>query len=171
MQGDLAFKRRDVRTLRPGEWLNDEVVNFWMGLLQAREQPAGLPPKVHLCSSFFWAKFMEGGKPSFRRVQRWTTPERGLGYSLLDCELVFVPINWENNHWVSCCINLRSERLEYFDSLGGYGRHVLENLAYYIEQEAEARGQALDTSNWQRVSAPCPQQNNWCARLPDDTLI
>ena len=40
----VDLKRRDLRTLEPGIWLNDEVINFWMQLLHQRERRfASLP--------------------------------------------------------------------------------------------------------------------------------
>ena len=45
---NVDFKRSDLRTLAPGCWLNDEVINFWMQLLHQRERRSSTLPHVDL---------------------------------------------------------------------------------------------------------------------------
>jgi len=75
--GGIKLRRTDTRTLLPGAWLNDEIMNVYFALLSRRhagfialrektrlahigaQQPGPPPPRlrpVHIFSSFFWLK-------------------------------------------------------------------------------------------------------------------
>ena len=56
-------------------------------------------PRVHFFSSFFINKlYKDGGEYQYNNVRRWTT-EKKLGYSILDCDMVIVPVH-QGIHWV-----------------------------------------------------------------------
>lgn len=69
----------DLSRLRPGQWLNDEIVNFYgamiHGIAEATKEnaPAGAkkPVDVHYFSSFFWAKLIKDGYQK-GRLGKWT---------------------------------------------------------------------------------------------------
>lgn len=98
--GFIEITRKIMDCMRLGQWLNDEVINFYLGLLQEREIAAGrvLPdkrvqPRVHFHNTFFYNKlFADSQKYGYKNVQRWTS-EKKLGYSILDCDLVLVPVH------------------------------------------------------------------------------
>lgn len=66
---------RDMATLQPGRWLNDEVINFYLQLLRQRaarwreQDPSA--PRVHCFNTFFYAKLTERGY-RYAAVKRWT---------------------------------------------------------------------------------------------------
>lgn len=87
----------DLTRLRPGQWLNDEIINFYGALILDRAERArqdkennnslaangvvngkghakGLkgqkPLKIHYFTSFFWPKLMAGYEKS--RLHKWT---------------------------------------------------------------------------------------------------
>ncbi|KAG0000981.1 SUMO1 sentrin specific peptidase 1 [Modicella reniformis] len=43
---NVSLLKKDVQTLRPGEWLNDEVINFYGNLIMARSKESTTLPKV-----------------------------------------------------------------------------------------------------------------------------
>ncbi|ORZ11035.1 hypothetical protein BCR41DRAFT_357393 [Lobosporangium transversale] len=59
----------DIQTLRPGQWLNDEVINFYGNLIMARSKESTELPKVHVFSTFFYKTLSENG---YEKVRRWT---------------------------------------------------------------------------------------------------
>lgn len=74
----------DLSRLLPGQWLNDEIINFYGAMLLARsegakENPtpakgkraARAPLNVHCFSSFFWAKLVSEGYEK-GRLPKWT---------------------------------------------------------------------------------------------------
>ncbi|KAL8124938.1 hypothetical protein AgCh_012565 [Apium graveolens] len=68
-----------------------------------------------------------GSGYDYKSVRRWTT-QRKLGYSLIECEKIFVPIHKEA-HWCLAVINRKYEKFQYLDSLKGGDRQVMKVLA------------------------------------------
>ena len=77
--GTHEVSRKDLRTLRPRQWLNDAIINYFVVLW--REQLAkDDSSKTYIFSSFFFTKIQEdhwGGKPScegycHKNVSRWS---------------------------------------------------------------------------------------------------
>ena len=77
---------KDISKLLPGEWLNDEVINFYGVLVNRRNAAAterkesGEPREgdenlldVHVFSSFFFAKLQGTG---YQGVKKWTKKVR-----------------------------------------------------------------------------------------------
>ncbi|XP_044479990.1 ubiquitin-like-specific protease ESD4 isoform X3 [Mangifera indica] len=76
-----------LQCLRPGAWLNDEVINVYLGLLKDREKrdPQKFL-KCHYFSTFFYKKLVSGNNGyDYKAVKRWTSI-RKLGYTLLECD-------------------------------------------------------------------------------------
>jgi len=114
-----------MECMHDGRWLNDEVINFYLALLLHRElQVDGHRPRVHFHSTFFYNKlFADQNEYNFKLVSRWTTEKR-LGYKLLDCDLVVVPVH-QAMHWVLAVIDIKQREITYLDSLGGVDRNCL----------------------------------------------
>ncbi|KAF9425292.1 SUMO1 sentrin specific peptidase 1 [Podila epigama] len=66
---NVSIMKKDIHTLRPGEWLNDEVINFYGQLIMARSKETPNLPKVHVFSTFFYKTLSESG---YDKVRRWT---------------------------------------------------------------------------------------------------
>jgi sentrin-specific protease 1 len=77
---------QDISRLHPGQWLNDEIINFYGAMILGRsegskENPAPqangkkLPKKillnVYYLSSFFWSKLSTDGYEK-GRLAKWT---------------------------------------------------------------------------------------------------
>ncbi|KAI6684089.1 hypothetical protein NL676_030002 [Syzygium grande] len=148
--------------LRPGAWLNDEVINLYLELLKEREKrnPQKFL-KCHFFNTFFYKKLTSGRSGyDYNAVRRWTT-QRKLGYSLIDCDKIFVPIHQEI-HWCLAIINKKDEKFQYLDSLGGRDSRVLRALARYIVDEVkEKSGKDIDVGLWeQEYVSDLPAQEN-----------
>lgn len=124
--GYIEITRRILECMRERQWLNDEVINFYLGLIQERAFAEGRPkaPRVHVHNTFFYNKlFKDRGAYEYKNVARWTT-EKKLGYCILDCDLILVPVHQEY-HWVLAAIDLVNGTLSYYDSLHGQDRTCL----------------------------------------------
>ncbi|EIE20629.1 cysteine proteinase [Coccomyxa subellipsoidea C-169] len=158
-------------------WLNDEVMNIYMGLLldrDAERRRAGLVPTCHFFNSFFVNKlYKDAHAYSYKAVQRWTLPKklnlqnqaRALftPFSILDVERVIVPVHL-GNHWTCALIDLVAQEIVYFDSLGGREDKILRALRSYIADEyRDKRNAEVDTSEWPiRYPRDVPLQQNGC---------
>ncbi|WVQ82951.1 hypothetical protein IAT38_005087 [Cryptococcus sp. DSM 104549] len=147
-----------IRRLKPGTWLDDEVMNWYCGQMTERAKEVG-KRKVHFLNSFFYGKLSEMGYTK-GRLRRWTKKVDIFGLDVL----VF-PINQGNMHWTACAINFAKKRIEYYDSMGDYGKHredVFYHVREYLEEEhKDKKGKPMDFDGWQDYFNPkAPQQDN-----------
>ena len=140
-----------IRCLKPRTWLNDEVINFYMNMLIDRE------PKSYFFSTFFMNK-LEAGK--YRGVEKWSKKAK---IDVLKLHKVFIPIHINNNHWTLGVINVRDQRFEYYDSLGGKGvQQLLRMREYLIGEGRTYHKKELDLTTWKDyVPYNIPHQVNY----------
>lgn len=160
----IEITRESLQCLKPGAWLNDEVINLYFELLKEREkrEPKKFL-KCHFFNTFFYNRLISGKHGyDFKAVKRWTT-QRKLGYALIECDKIFVPIHKEI-HWCLAVINVKDESFQYLDSLGGSDNYVLKMLARYLKDEVRDKsGKEIDTLSWKKESVDdLPlQKNGW----------
>ena len=147
----------DMAKLRPGKWLNDEVINFYGQLLMQRSSQAEASDcwRIHVFSSFFWQNLTTRG---YAGVRRWSRR-----VDLFTKDLILLPINVGQAHWVCAAINLRLRRFEYYDSMGIPSPGVFATLRAYISDEMRDKKQLeIDLSDWTDYFAgeTSPQQQN-----------
>ncbi|GER33342.1 sentrin-specific protease [Striga asiatica] len=172
-----------LQCLRPRAWLNDEVINLYLELLKEREkrEPEKFL-KCHFFNTFFYKKAIKSalqsslpfcyyaicyvqlisgkGGYNFQSVRRWTT-RRKLGYNLLECDKIFVPIHKEI-HWCLAIISKKDEKFQYLDSLGGVDFQVLNVLArYFVDEVQDKCGKDINVSSWEKeFVTDLPKQEN-----------
>jgi sentrin-specific protease 1 len=151
---------RDIHRLRKGEWLNDEIINYYLSMLRTRSlSPSALPSKphsktfrskmlsTHVFSSFFYSLLTQRG---YSAVRRWTKKAK---VNLFELDRVVLPINKGGFHWILAIVNVEMKRIEYYDSMGREGvsnenRPVLETIRSYMADEAKQYGIKEDLSKW-----------------------
>lgn len=78
----------DIRRLRPGQWLNDEIINFYGALINARadaqkgDVARGKILKAFYLSTFFWTKLTNDGYEK-GKLDRWTKKVSALRFLVL----------------------------------------------------------------------------------------
>mmetsp|Transcript_26381 Transcript_26381/g.77020 ORF Transcript_26381/g.77020 Transcript_26381/m.77020 type:complete len:346 (-) Transcript_26381:78-1115(-) len=164
---NTPITRKDIATLKPLEWLNDEVINCFVELLRqhaSEAEQAGEPlPKVHIFSSLFYTKLAESPEYTYGNVRRWTKRAK---VDLFSRDLVIVPINQGNSHWTLGLINLRQKRFEFIDSMHGSDGGRLAVLRRYLKDEhQDKKGAPLDLGeDWVDISYTAadgtPRQTN-----------
>ncbi|GAB4818844.1 hypothetical protein N2152v2_005890 [Parachlorella kessleri] len=170
-RSNIELRRKDMACMAPLQWLNDEVMNLYMALLQERDMRArskGTLPKCHFFSTFFLNKLYKDTGYNYNNVARWTLPRRlekqgQLCNTILDCDRIIVPVH-QGIHWVCAMVDVTNKALYYYDSLKGEDHTCLNNLAQYVADEYKSkRNQTVDTSTWDRVFPKnIPQQQNGC---------
>ncbi|WOL03303.1 hypothetical protein Cni_G12023 [Canna indica] len=143
-------------------WLNDEVINLYLELLKEREKrdPRKFL-KCHFFNTFFYKKLISGRNGyDYKAVRRWTSQKK-LGYNLMECDKIFVPIHKEV-HWCLAVIDVKEKKFQYLDSLGGIDKTVLRKLAKYLMDEVKDKcGNQIDTSSWKlEIVDDLPKQKN-----------
>jgi hypothetical protein len=163
--GVHSLKYYDLRKLREGIWLNDEIVNWWMYILLQYDNNKHTTHHTHYFSSFFVQQlFTSQGEYCFSNVKRWS--KKVFGNDIFQLEHVFFPINITNTHWVAVIAHIQERRLEYYDSMRAINPKFYLNLIFnYLKDEHKATkgGLELEHQNlWQLedCSLFCPKQNN-----------
>ncbi|XP_020273738.1 ubiquitin-like-specific protease ESD4 isoform X2 [Asparagus officinalis] len=159
---NIEITREVLQCLIDGAWLNDEVINLYLELLKERERRE--PKKFlncHFFNTFFYKRLISGRNGyDYNAVRRWTT-QRKLGYSLIECDKIFVPIH-KDVHWCLAVINTKDETFQYLDSLGGMDTNVLRVLAKYMMDEVRNKNnKQINTTSWkQEIVDDLPLQEN-----------
>lgn len=159
---NTSISRRLIHCLISPNWLNDEIVNFSMCMLQERDDQLCTTNKnrrsSHYFSSFFISKLFLSGNYEYENVKRWTKK-----VNLFKKDRVYCPVNINNTHWTMLVMFIQQKKIQYFDSLGGPGDIYLKGALRYLGDEAEKlRLKEFKKEDWQLVSSQqgTPQQEN-----------
>lgn len=151
----LKITKKDISCLRDYEWLNDEVINFYMNILIRRcELFPDRFPKVYAFNTHFFDLLQRG----YARVRRWTSKNK---IDLFSFDKIFIPVH-KPQHWCLAVINIKEKKFEYYDSLGGEGYSCLKLLRDYVIQEHKDKKKCeIDLSDWQNyIPSNIPKQEN-----------
>lgn len=146
---DLAV--HDFRTLGPGQWLNDKIIDYYFNLI------AGVDPQYHSWTSHFFTNLQSRG---YAGVKRWG---RRLKLNIFDKRVIFIPININSTHWALSIINNHEKTISYLDSLvlKGGNPGFLKLIKAYMEGETERLGVSIDVGDYKLVpNYTVPQQRN-----------
>ncbi|EQC28611.1 hypothetical protein SDRG_13690 [Saprolegnia diclina VS20] len=150
---NVDITRALIQCLRPGQWLNDEIINFYFQMLAERDVHVSAAlgiPGSHFFNSFFFSKVSEDGY-------------NFINLDLFAMDKVFIPVNICNVHWCLAVIYVTEKRIQYYDSMNGAGTECLSVLLRYLGDEHQhKKGSPFDTTGWELLpSQPdTPQQGN-----------
>lgn len=113
---NVDLTRKHLSCLAPREWLNDKVINFYLKLLQERDDASGDGPKLWFPNSLFWATLggQDGRTYNYQGVRRWNT-SACVNLFKLDCTIFSMNIGC-GTHWSVGVIDIRQKGFRYFDS-------------------------------------------------------
>lgn len=153
---NLRITRHDLGTLVGLNWLNDEVINFYMNLLNERSEQFkdhGYPA-VYSMNTFFVPRLMQSGHAG---VRRWTRKVNIFSYDIIP-----VPVHVGQVHWCMAIIHLKDKTIKYYDSMGTPNPAVLRSLETYLKEESmDKRKTHLSMNDWEIESVRnLPRQMN-----------
>jgi hypothetical protein len=140
-------------------WINDEIVNFCMDMLQDRDRILcslnQSRKKSHFFNSYLMAKILAD-----EDVSRWTRSSRESNkIDVFALDKIFIPINIDDSHWMMAIIFIDRKEICIFDSFREEHSDYLSKLNDWISNEEVAFGR--DKSTWKLTSVQdCPYQNN-----------
>jgi Ulp1 family protease len=166
--------RESMRRLQPGQWLNDEVIHYFLIMLAKRDEGlAKQDPsrsRCHFFKSFFITKLLNEGHADpevdgtyeYRNVKRWS--KKVPGKDLFKLNKIFFPINVGGAHWICVVAFMLEKRIETFDSLGGSGTMYMEAIFKYLQDEHldKKKVPLPDSDEWTLVTTQknTPRQEN-----------
>ncbi|KAK1232586.1 hypothetical protein PQX77_004254 [Marasmius sp. AFHP31] len=157
---------QDIVRLRPGSWLNDEIINFYGAMILGRAEScqkekenkgsSGRPLDAHYFSTFFWTKLEKEGYEK-GRLAKWTKK-----IDIFSKDVILIPVNHNNMHWTGAAINFRKKRIESYDSMNMERGRVFKMLRAYLDAEHKNKKKTpFDFSEWNDyTSEETPQQEN-----------
>ena len=136
----------DVLSLRANQWLNDNVINFYMELLNQREGKIvsmQVKAKKSYCySSFFLNKLLGNSEKRFSEyfygdVAKWVSK---VNYQF-ECEKLIFPLHIaDQQHWVLIVADMENRQILWFDPLNQSGHYnVFTNTLKHFLQDEEAK--------------------------------
>jgi len=150
----LDITRKDIRTLVGLEWLNDEIINFYMNMLVDRsEKSEGALPKAYTFNTFFYPTLIKDG---YARLKRWTRR-----VDLFAHDIIIIPVHLQM-HWCLAIIDFERKEIRYYDSMGGNNQKCLNALRTYLEEEhKDKKKSSFDFDGWNfECVKDIPQQMN-----------
>ena len=150
---NIPISINDVSTLTGLNWLNDEIINFYMNLICERSKTVDNWPTTYAFNTFFYPKIVEKGHAA---VKRWTRK-----VDIFSFDLLLVPVHL-GVHWCLATVDLKNKGIHYYDSMGGDNKRCLEALREYLQEEhVDKKRTPLDTSGYRLViEKDIPQQQN-----------
>lgn len=166
--------RESMRRLKPGQWLNDEIIHYFLIMLAKRDEALSKKDpsrkRSHFFKSFFITKLLNEGHANadiegtydYRNVKRWS--KKVPGKDIFDLDKIIFPINQGNAHWICVVAFIPEKRIQMYDSLGGDGMMYLEAIFKYLQDEHVDKKKALlpQIDEWQLISTTrdTPRQRN-----------
>uniref|UniRef100_A0AC34GQ78 Ubiquitin-like protease family profile domain-containing protein n=2 Tax=Panagrolaimus sp. ES5 TaxID=591445 RepID=A0AC34GQ78_9BILA len=149
----VKITRKDLKTLCGLDWLNDEVINFYLDLVVQRSKEDTSLPKVYAFQTFFYSNLSQKG---YGAVKRWTRKVDVFSY-----DIWIVPVHL-THHWCMAIVDLQNQKIEYYDSMLGNNRQVFDILSSYIYGEMkDKKKQEICTDQWERnCRKDIPTQQN-----------
>lgn len=126
---NISITADDLRTLADGQWLNDNVIDYYNNLVMQAN------PDVWVWTTHFYSTLAAKG---YLGVARWARRKK---LDLFTKNKVVVPINIANTHWAVTVIDNQQQTITYYDSLTkGGSRSVCAQLQEYMNGEADRLG-------------------------------
>eukprot|EP01084_Bolivina_argentea_P301643 520444_1 len=176
-RSNLEVTVKDILTLEPGQWLNDEVMNFYMSLLQDRNLKRRQNNKKYVralfMNTFFFTK-LSSNSYNYKSVKRWTKKAKLVKKGCLNLNNIFeldkfiFPVHVNSIHWCCGCINFSMKKFEYYDSMNGSSSDFFRIIRKYLEDEwkdklkCDKNKYDLNLNEWKEDNniGKYPQQEN-----------
>jgi hypothetical protein len=171
--GADTIQRASLETLRPGVWMNDEVISYYFKMLarsdRRKKKDMQASERCHFFNSFFMTKLLnEGhydpaidGMYDYSKVRAWS--KKVPGGNIFSLGKIIIPINVGRIHWRCAVIYMQEKQIVMYDSGGSGDDLLLETLLQYVKDEHQTRqGTPLPHAlSWRIVnSVHAPQQSN-----------
>ncbi|CAL2050736.1 unnamed protein product [Caenorhabditis brenneri] len=150
---NIDIERKDLLKLKRPNWLNDNIINYYLQLVCDRSVQNPAYPKTYAFNTFFYKDIITKGYSS---VKRWT---RKVDIFLF--EMILVPVHL-GSHWCLAVIDMVERKIEFYDSLYDGNMAVLPALKKYIDEESvEKKKVHFDFADWEFYQVEdVPRQTN-----------
>lgn len=169
-----TVSRRNMRRLKPGEWLSDDIISLYICKLLAERDSAICSTNARklrsgFFNSMFYTKLMRVGHNhpnkfgtyKYVLVKNWS--DKVPGKDIFKLDKLFIPLHKKNSHWQLAVAYMQKREIILYDSLKRKinGSRQLENetclrkLLKYVRDEHRAK-----------KNAALPNKHDWVLRNP-----
>ncbi|KAF2672174.1 cysteine proteinase [Microthyrium microscopicum] len=165
--GRTPITVKDLQTLKPLDWLNDEIINGFLtelcekakSKLAEQMKTAGTPikddiPRYHALNTHWFPEMQQ--PDGVKKIARWTKRQKIGGKNLLSVHKLFIPIH-RGSHWTLLTILPQRRQVRWYDSLFTSEGPVLASAKEMLQHEL---GDAWDESEWTFERAESGHQQN-----------
>uniref|UniRef100_A0AC34R3D4 Ubiquitin-like protease family profile domain-containing protein n=1 Tax=Panagrolaimus sp. JU765 TaxID=591449 RepID=A0AC34R3D4_9BILA len=162
--GIVKIHRKDLLTLSGLDWLNDEIINFYLDLVCKRSKSDPDLPKVYAFQTFFYTTLCQRG---YGDVKRWTKKVDVFSY-----DIWLVPVHLQV-HWCMAVVDLQNKTIEYYDSMLGKNSVYAFQTFFYTTLCQRGYGgvkrwtKKVDVFSYDIWLVPVHLQVHWCMAVVD----
>jgi len=153
--------------------INDEIIDFYMCLLQDRDkiltELSNCSRKSsHYFSCFFISCLLRSGEYNYNNVRRWTEGRLTEGINIFLKDKIFIPVcNNENSYpsWAMIVVFMQLKEIHYYDSMSKPNviERYLQHILHWLQDESIEKHNNeynIDINEWQlfALEAIYPQQ-------------
>lgn len=148
----INVNRENILTLKGKNWLDDKVVNFYMGLINQQNQHDEKLPRSHCFDTFFYIALQIGG---YERAKAYVRK-----LDIFEKDFLIFPI-FQEAHWRLVSVDIKNQIITYYDSLNRDGTDILNAIKDFLEEHATKTNFKSETNSWKTTVFPdTPQQDN-----------
>jgi sentrin-specific protease 1 len=161
-----------LKTLRPATWVNDEVINGYLRLLDRRHKENSSGSGIsHVYLSFFMTQLTERWDKDMRvsdtfdynLVQKWS--RKVPGGDIFKLDKLFFPINRRREHWLLIVAFMQEGCIRLYDSMDRHDIQMYESYTkkvfeYLRKEKMKKHAEALDKDDVTIEYCAVPQQTN-----------
>ena len=137
----ISMTKAKLQCLKNNTWLNDEVISFYMLMLQARNQQscAADPQKIksHFFNSFFMERLLVTDKKyTYNNVKSWTKK-----VDVRNVENIFWPISINRGHWILVVAFMKEtpKRIASYDSMGSISTKYVDVACDFLVDDVKSK--------------------------------
>jgi Ulp1 family protease len=155
---NISVQHQSMHRLQPGEWLNDETINFYFTMICQHDSEfyyADPNQKRNYFSTLhFMDKLLNLGHPSkegeyeYINVKKWL--EAVPGGDVFELDKIFFLINIGRMHWICAVISMMEKKIYTYNSKHNDGKEYLESLFQYVQDKYEDKN-----------GVPLPEIDEW----------
>jgi len=143
-----------MKTLDNINWLDDNIINFYMELLNERSK-LNHYPSVWCVNTFFFTTLESDG---YSKVRRWSKRAK---VDVFNLDFLIVPVHL-GAHWTCAAVNFNDKNVTFYDSMRSNGSSYVSTIFnYLLDEHNDKKSTTIYKSKWTlNGNGSCPQQRN-----------
>ena len=147
----IPMMRQTMMEIYENQWLNNDVIDFYMKMLHERDMMLCVQDKSRRSSHYYSCYFMTLLLPpngyNYSNVKSWSKK-----FNVFEKEKIFCPINVNVSHWSMLVIYIQEKRIAYYDSMQVHGKKYLDGALQYLVDESLTMNRPFDKEQWTLIT-------------------